>query len=251
MSDNTRPVRGAGTTRRTRGLRRTATGWSWSKPVTPSPVAGARPADRHVRAARRARRRRCRRHRSPRRPACHAPARSGYPAARDPVAARLPGTATRRPRPARRRPYGYPSARPRRALGAPGTATPATRLRRRLPRPARAVRSRPRNGMGIAAMVLGIIAVAGFCLYGLGVDPRRPGADLRHHRPGQGRPGRGDQPGHGARRHHPAARSASWSARSSWASSSGRPSPTTSPSTTTATTRTRTFASLVVGTRRR
>jgi len=47
--------------------------------------------------------------------------------------------------------YGYPPASPYPSYGQPGWG------------------QQPSNGMGTAAMVLGIIAVAGFCMYGLGV----------------------------------------------------------------------------------
>ncbi|GAA2817550.1 DUF4190 domain-containing protein [Streptomyces showdoensis] len=52
--------------------------------------------------------------------------------------------------------YGYPPASPYPAYGQPGYGQPGWQ-------------QAPSNGMGTTSMVLGIIAVAGFCMYGLGI----------------------------------------------------------------------------------
>ncbi|MEU8760883.1 DUF4190 domain-containing protein [Streptomyces sp. NPDC048659] len=62
-----------------------------------------------------------------------------------------PGGAYGYPAPAAPPSYGYPPSSPYPAYGQPGW------------------QQAPANGMGTTAMVLGIVAVVGFCFYGLGV----------------------------------------------------------------------------------
>ncbi|MFD8207372.1 DUF4190 domain-containing protein [Streptomyces sp. NPDC059695] len=62
--------------------------------------------------------------------------------------------------------YGYPAAAPAPAPASPGYGYPAG-YGSGYGQPG--WQQSPSNGMGTTAMVLGIIAVAGFCMYGLGV----------------------------------------------------------------------------------